>query len=599
MSILINAQDLHKSYAGKVICDAISLAITDRMKLGLIGANGTGKTTILRILLGEEEADSGVIHRDQDLRIGLLPQHDPFTPEETVAEFLERWSEQASWTCAALAARFGISTAMLDQPLGTLSGGWRTRAKLCAVILREPNILILDEPTNFLDLRTQLLLEDFLASWSGASLVISHDRPFLQATCTHTAELCGGRLRLHPGPVNAALQAWREEEERLAGRAANLASKAKQLQQFVDSNRANANTASQARSKAKQLARIQDAIPDIPSMTASAPTIRVPSIVRRDGPACHLEDIAIGYGQQAVATCHHLEIQRGERLAVMGDNGQGKTTLLRTLVDDLPLVGGHLRWTHGAEIALYAQHVYQKLGSEGTVLQHLSAQADDSISSQEILNVAGSFLFSGDDVQKPLAVCSGGERARVVLAGILLSKASVLVLDEPTNHLDVATIDSLADALCNYGGTVIMASHDRRFVEHVATGIVEVDQGTISRWPGVPADYCDHIRKHQRSTPAPTSSNSPPTASHQSSSKVAPGHAKRHRQLQKTIASLERSTQKLEREREHLNQEMATCNDPQLAEKLLERSQKISREIASNEERWLLAQEDLENLATA
>ncbi|TVR44204.1 MAG: ABC transporter ATP-binding protein [Planctomycetota bacterium] len=594
MPVLLDAHDLHKAFSAKVLLDEVSLAITDTMKLGLVGVNGAGKSTLLRILLGDEEADNGTVHRSNDLRLGHLPQHDPFQEGETVAAFLERWSGCEPWTCAALAARFGIDEGVLASPALTCSGGWRTRAKLCAVLLCEPNLLVLDEPTNFLDLRTQLLLEDFLAGWSGAALVVSHDRRFLQQVTTHTAELSNGSLRLAPSPIEDAIIAWREDEERLARRAANLESKARQLQRFVDANRAKASTASQARSKAKQVARLQEEIPDLPSITSPRAHVRVPPVERRDGPACHITDLAVGYAGKAIAQCPHLEIQRGERLAVMGDNGQGKTTFLRTLVGDLPTVAGSLRWTHGAEVAVYAQHVYLSLGDTGTVLDHLSRMAGPTVRSQEVLDVAGSFLFRGDEVHKPLSVCSGGERARAVLAGILLTGATVLVLDEPTNHLDVATVESLGEALTRYGGTVILASHDARFVEQVCTGIIEVGEGRIQRWPGEAADYCQDLRQHLAQTPSPRPAATPAAAA-KTSAQAGPGFAQRQRAARKRVQTAERQLERLRRRLTELEAAQLQAADTSAAQALAAELLQQQTALDRAEEEWLEAQEELES----
>lgn len=594
MPVLIDAQGIHKAYAGKVLMDELDLAIHDRMKLGLVGANGAGKTTLLRILLGEEEADSGIIHTHNDLRLGHLPQHDPFTEDETTAAFLSRWSDQEPWTCAALAARFGIGPELLATPIVSCSGGWRTRAKLCAVLLREPNLLILDEPTNFLDLRTQLLLSHFLASWNGAALVVSHDRAFLQRTTTHTAELSQGSLRLHPGPIEDALVAWAEDEERAQRRAANLDSKTKQLQRFVDSNRATASKASQARSKAKQIERLNQERPLIPSITAPRAKVRVPVVERRDGPAAHIESMQVGYGETVIAACPHLEIQRGERLAIMGDNGQGKTTFLRSLCGDLPLIGGSLRWTHGAEIAIYAQHVYHALGDSGSVHDYLSRIAGANATTQEVLDIAGSFLFRGDEVLKPLAVCSGGERARAVLAGILLTKATVLMLDEPTNHLDVSTVESLCEALRSYGGTVLLASHDARFVEQLCTGIIEVGDGRIQRWPGETADYCRQL--NDQLTSQGSSSRAPAQATSKAGKDNA-GYAKLHRSLRKQVSASERTMERIKSTGERLLKELADCTDPSHLMTLQQQYDQQQAELARAEEDWLGAQEALDQLA--
>ncbi len=257
MTVLVQIRDAHKSYGDQALLDGAEATLTDDHKIGFIGRNGAGKSTLCRILLGEEELDVGEVVFHPTLRLGYLRQHDPFLPGETVLEFLMRDSGQPDWKCGEVAGRFEIKGPFLEGPVQELSGGWQTRVKLAALLLHEPNLLVLDEPTNFLDLRTQILLEHFLRDFREACLVVSHDRAFLNATCSQTLELSRGKLTLYPGKVDAFLenqQQRREHDERV--NAAVLA-KRRHLETFIDKNRARASTASQARSKSKQLERLQ------------------------------------------------------------------------------------------------------------------------------------------------------------------------------------------------------------------------------------------------------------------------------------------------------------------------------------------------------
>src|SRR5690606_20146744 len=257
MPVVLTLQNAHKRYGDQLLLDGASCALTDDQKVGLIGRNGAGKSTLCRILLGEEELDAGEVVQSRKLRLGYLRQHDPFEPGETVLGFLMRDSGQPEWRCGEVAWQFALSDAMLDQPVRELSGGWQTRVKLAALLLHDPNLLILDEPTNFLDLRTQMLLEHFLREFRAGCLIVSHDREFLMKTCTHTLEISRGELNMFPGTVEAYLTNLEERREHdLRVNSATLA-KRKQLETFINKNRANANTASQARSKAKQLERLE------------------------------------------------------------------------------------------------------------------------------------------------------------------------------------------------------------------------------------------------------------------------------------------------------------------------------------------------------
>ena len=310
MSIQIQLQDGHKAYGGQVLLDGVNLTISAGMKIGIVGRNGAGKSTLCRILLGQEQLDSGQLETMTGLRTAHLEQHDDFPPGESALGFLMRRSGQADWRCGEAAGSFAIKGEMLAAEPSQLSGGWRTRLKLAAMLLSEPDLLLLDEPTNFLDLRTQLLLQDFLAAWRGTLLVVSHDRGLLRATCDHTLEVARGGLKLEPGDVDAYYQRQAEERDRLQRENVNIAARMKQLQQFVDSNRANANTAAQARNKQKQLDRLS--LHDIDGALNTV-SMRLPEIAARDGLCLESKHLAIGYGAKQIASDIDLALDRGEK----------------------------------------------------------------------------------------------------------------------------------------------------------------------------------------------------------------------------------------------------------------------------------------------
>ena len=328
MPVLIQVRDAHKRYADQVLLDGADLSLTDDKKVGFIGRNGAGKSTLLRVLMGDEELEQGEVIHHPSLRIGYLRQHDPFQAGESALDFLIRDSGQPDWRCGEVAGQFELKGPYLEGPVKELSGGWQTRVKLAALLLHDPNLLMLDEPTNFLDLRTQILLEHFLRNFNKAALIVSHDRGFLGKTCDHTVELSRGKLTMFTGKIDAFLEFREERREHDRRVNATTIAKQKQLQRFIDKNRANASTASQARSKAKQLERLQTV-----EITVDEPTvhIRAPRVNPRQGTAVRCEQLAIGYPDHVVADAINLEIEHGDRAAIVGDNGQGKTTLLRTL----------------------------------------------------------------------------------------------------------------------------------------------------------------------------------------------------------------------------------------------------------------------------
>lgn len=586
MPVVLSLQDAHKRYGHQLLLDGASCALADDQKVGLIGRNGAGKSTLCRVLLGEEELDAGEVVRGKKLRLGYLRQHDPFHEGETCGEFLQRDSRQPDWRCGQVAWRFAIGDEMLGRPVRELSGGWQTRVKLAALLLHEPNLLVLDEPTNFLDLRTQLLLEHFLKDFKAGVLVVSHDRAFLKRTCANTLELSRGQLTMFPGDVDAYLENLEERREHDMRLNSATMAKRKQLEQFIASNRANANTASQARSKAKQLERLE-----LVEVAGDEATVHFsfPEVEPRKGTAVRTDNLAIGYEDRTVAERVQVEIEHGERVGIVGDNGQGKTTFLRTICESLPPKSGHLKWGYGCRLGVYAQHVYTTLPPNQTVTEYLEYQAAPGTTTQQIKDVAGSFLFSGELADKRIKVLSGGERARLVLAGLLLEQHNVLVLDEPGNHLDVETVEALAAALERYRGTVVFTSHDRYFMREVATAVIEVRDGRVVSYP---ASYDDYVYRIGQEIDAGLRSDASKPRDEEAGS-TGKSRGKADRDAQKKLKSVERKIAKLDDEKKQLLAEQLTATETAEATRIHERLAELAAEVKTLEAEWLELSEEV------
>ena len=582
MAVLIQVANASKRYGEQVLLDNASAIISENVKVGFVGRNGAGKSTLLRIILGEEELDSGEIIKSSSLRLGYLRQHDPFLPGETAMQFLMRDSGQPDWKCGEVAGQFELKGDYLNGPLSKLSGGWQTRVKLAALLLHEPNLLLLDEPTNFLDLRTQILLEHFLREFRAACLIVSHDRAFLGATCTHTLDLNRGKLTSYPGKIDAYLSFQEEKIAHDERSNAAIMAKRRHLEDFIARNKARASTAKLAQSKSKQLEKLE--LTEIESDLPTA-NIRAPRIEPRKGPALRCRELSIGYPEKKIASEIGLEIDHGSRAAIVGDNGQGKTTLLRTLVDSLPPLAGEVKWGFGCKIGVYAQHVYTSLPDGQTVLGYLQSQASRGKKDQEILDIAGAFLFRGSHVRKPVSVLSGGERARLCMAGLLLGECNILILDEPGNHLDVDTVEALAEALVDYEGTVVFTSHDRHFTRRIATCIVEVRDGRAINHSGNYDAYLDKVNAEIEAGERERASEKAKAPSPRTTS-VASSPTKVETDPRKEMKNLERSIAQLDTRKKEINSLSAKTTDADALLELQIELEEIIAKIDSAEERW-------------
>ena len=576
MSPLLQVNNLAKEYGGKVIFSGLSFSIFERQKIGVIGRNGAGKSTLFRIILGKEKADSGEIILGSNVIIGSIEQESDFIAGELSIDYLKRKSRQEEWQCQKVASQFRFDSLKLSQAASELSGGWQMRLKLSAMLLLEPTLFLLDEPTNYLDLGTILLLEDFLKNYRGAFLIISHDREFLKNTCKETIEITSHRCISFPQGIEAYLAF---KEQRVASDQ-NLNKKIdreqKHLQTFVDRFRYKASKSKQAQAFIKKIDRMEVHKISIEHNSSSV-RITMPSVEKLKKTILNVDNLSIGYNHKTLVSDLDFIIKGGERIIIVGDNGQGKTTLLKTLTEELEPISGGFTWFTGLKKGYYGQQSTLSLNQDEQVGEYLRRLASNDLKTEKILQMAGDFLFRDEDLKKSLGVLSGGEKSRLVLAGLLLSKPDILILDEPSNHLDFETVESLGNALQDYNGVLLFTSHDRTFANLVATGIIEVNNGKSKRYYHGYEDYINQLEKRlelnlllkdfvQANKPRPVYQET--------------------KEKQKHLKSLENKLVKLQSEQEAIFQHF-TDNPINYDKSKIAELEKIKEEIEETEAAWL------------
>lgn len=579
MPILLQTSNLSKEYSGQKIFTSLSFAVSEKQKIGVIGRNGAGKSTLFKIISGEEKADSGDIIIHADANIGYLRQNEDWLPQESALAYLQRLSGRPEWRARQLASKFELDADRLDQPAASLSGGWRMRLRLSAMLLKDPNLFLLDEPSNYLDLNTILLLENYLRAYRGSFLIISHDREFLKRTCQETLEISKNGCYHYPGNIEAYLAFKEQKLNTLIKANESLERQQEHWQEFIDRFRSKASKAKQAQALIRKIGKLEEKRITIEHQ-AGITRINIPPVTKRNNLALKINNLDIGYGNQVVVTDIDFDCRSGEKLAVLGLNGQGKTTLIKTLTGRLPVLGGSFRFATNSRLAYHGQEEMEQMDGQEQAGDFLRRLAATDLKTEAVLKMAGDFLFKDDELKKPVNVLSGGERSRLLLAGLLLSKPDVLVLDEPTCHLDFETTEALALALQKFAGTIIFASHDRTFSSLIATGIVEINNGRAKR---LHEDYNDYVTRLEKSLRYINEMETNLPANDKVSERQ---RYQTNKIRQKKIQSLEKELEKLQGyKQELLTYFLEHYHDyrPEKAQELEE----IKRLIADKEERWL------------
>ncbi len=484
---MIQIDMISKAFGPQVVFAQATAFLQAQTRVGLVGPNGSGKTTLLRMINVEEIPDSGTIRMPGGLRVGYLPQELEQAPDVRVLEAVHH-GRYAEHEAKRMLAGLGFTEADYDRLLITLSGGYRMRVALAHLLLTAPDVLMLDEPTNHLDAETQAWFEQFLLRSRGTVLVVSHDTVFLNRIVTHIWEIHRHGIRTYPGNYERYLATRRAREQQLEAAAETQEREMARVQRFVERFRAKATKARQVQSRLKQLQRVQ-----LIERERDPKRIRFhfPQPTPSGRLVFDLKSVGKVYGPKTVYSGLDFRVERGQRVALLGDNGVGKSTLLKILAGVLSIDGGERQVGYGVTLHYFAQHQADVLNAAHTVLDALEEVAPHA-DLPWLRAVAGTFLFHGDDQFKPISVLSGGERSRVALARMLLNPANTLLLDEPTNHLDPASVDVLTDALLDFPGTIIFISHDPIFLSRMATRVVEIEAGRALDYPG---DYAYYLWK--------------------------------------------------------------------------------------------------------
>ena len=524
---MISTANITMQFGAKPLFENISVKFGDGNRYGLIGANGCGKSTFMKIMDGSLEPTAGNVSVSPGERLGKLHQ-DQFAFEEfnvldtvmmgnrelwavkeekdaiyanleateedymRAAELEGEFAEMDGYTAESRAGELllgaGIGTEFHNGPMSEVAPGWKLRVLLAQALFSDPDILLLDEPTNNLDINTIRWLEGILNDMKCTIIIISHDRHFLNAVCTHMADIDYGTIRIYPGNYDDFMIASTQARERLQSENAKKKAQIAELQQFVSRFSANASKAKQATSRAKQIDKIK--LDDIKPSSRQSPFIRFNQEKKLHRLALEIEGLSHHYeGDPELFKNTNFMIEAGEKIAVIGANGVGKTTFLKCLVNDLEPTAGTIKWAENADLGYYAQDHEYEFADNLTLFDWMEQWKTEKHDDQAIRGTLGRLLFNQDDIKKKVKVCSGGEKGRLLFGKIMLGNHNVLIMDEPTNHMDMESIESLNMALEMFEGTLIFVSHDREFVSSLATRILEIRDNQIVDFHGSYDDY--------------------------------------------------------------------------------------------------------------
>ena len=601
--IILQANKIERSFAGEVLFDNISLQVDERDRIALVGKNGAGKSTLLKILVGEEEPTSGEINKKRDLSLSYLAQDSRFESSNTIYDEMlhvfddlrktektlrqmelemgektgadleklmqdydrlsEEFRQAGGFTyeadIRAILNGFKFDESMWQMKIEELSGGQNTRLALAKMLLEKPNLLVLDEPTNHLDIETIAWLENYLVNYSGALLIVSHDRYFLDKVATITLDLTKHSLDLYVGNYSSFVE---QKEQKLLTEAKNYEKQQKEiaaLEDFVNRNLVRASTTKRAQSRRKQLEKMERL--DKPEAGSKSAHMTFHSDKTSGNVVLTVEEAAVGYDDQILSEPINLDIRKMNAVAIVGPNGIGKSTLIKSIVGQIPFIKGEARFGANVEVGYYDQ-TQSKLTPHNSVLDEL--WNDFKLTPEvEIRNRLGAFLFSGDDVKKTVGMLSGGERARLLLAKLSMENNNFLILDEPTNHLDIDSKEVLENALIDFDGTLLFVSHDRYFINRVATQVLELSEEGSTLYLG---DYDYYLEKKAelealaaaQAEAVPVSSTEEGTSNDYHLQKQ---NQKELRKITRRIEQLEAEMEELDQKIQEISETMHSTND--------------------------------------
>ena len=628
--IILQANKIERSFAGEVLFDNINLQVDERDRIALVGKNGAGKSTLLKILVGEEEPTSGEINKKKDISLSYLAQDSRFESENTIYDEMlhvfddlrrtekqlrqmelemgeksgedldklmsdydrlsENFRQAGGFTyeadIRAILNGFKFDESMWQMKIAELSGGQNTRLALAKMLLEKPNLLVLDEPTNHLDIETIAWLENYLVNYSGALIIVSHDRYFLDKVATITLDLTKHSLDRYVGNYSRFVEL---KEQKLATEAKNYEKQQKEiaaLEDFVNRNLVRASTTKRAQSRRKQLEKMERL--DKPEAGKKSANMTFQSEKTSGNVVLNVENAAIGYDEEVLSEPINLDLRKMNAVAIVGPNGIGKSTFIKSIVDQIPLIKGEKRFGANVEVGYYDQ-TQSKLTPSNTVLDEL--WNDFKLTPEvEIRNRLGAFLFSGDDVKKSVGMLSGGEKARLLLAKLSMENNNFLILDEPTNHLDIDSKEVLENALIDFDGTLLFVSHDRYFINRVATHVLELSEKGSTLYLG---DYDYYVEKkaevEMSQTEEDSTSNQAKESSPVNDYQAQKESQKEVRKLMRQIESLEAEIEELESQSQAISEQMLETND---ADKLMELQAELDK-ISHRQEEAMLEWEEL------
>ncbi|MDS9359347.1 ABC-F family ATP-binding cassette domain-containing protein [Streptococcus pneumoniae] len=628
--IILQANKIERSFAGEVLFDNINLQVDERDRIALVGKNGAGKSTLLKILVGEEEPTSGEINKKKDISLSYLAQDSRFESENTIYDEMlhvfndlrrterqlrqmelemgeksgedldklmsdydrlsENFRQAGGFTyeadIRAILNGFKFDESMWQMKIAELSGGQNTRLALAKMLLEKPNLLVLDEPTNHLDIETIAWLENYLVNYSGALIIVSHDRYFLDKVATITLDLTKHSLDRYVGNYSRFVEL---KEQKLVTEVKNYEKQQKEiaaLEDFVNRNLVRASTTKRAQSRRKQLEKMERL--DKPEAGKKSANMTFQSEKTSGNVVLTVENAAVGYDGEVLSQPINLDLRKMNAVAIVGPNGIGKSTFIKSIVDQIPFIKGEKRFGANVEVGYYDQ-TQSKLTPSNTVLDEL--WNDFKLTPEvEIRNRLGAFLFSGDDVKKSVGMLSGGEKARLLLAKLSMENNNFLILDEPTNHLDIDSKEVLENALIDFDGTLLFVSHDRYFINRVATHVLELSENGSTLYLG---DYDYYVEKkataEMSQTEEASTSNQAKEASPVNDYQAQKESQKEVRKLMRQIESLEAEIEELESQSQAISEQMLETND---ADKLMELQAELDK-ISHRQEEAMLEWEEL------